>query len=135
MYVHDYDFFLITDQSITSTINITSTSYVLPTMSMGTSDVSVGRKVEISISVISSEVLITTLHEQLQTNSVQSTSPDIPIPDITRSLFTNSMEKILLTSSTMNITSFTHSTANTAMTASPRLPYNNDNGHKGSLCT
>ena len=131
MYVHDYDFFLITDQS---TITITtSTSYVLPKMSTGASDVSVGRKVEIS--VISSEVLITTLHEQLQTNSVQSTSPDIPIPDVTRSLFTNSMEKILLTSSTMNTTSVTHSTANIAMTASPRLPYNNDNGHRGSLYT
>ena len=104
-------------------------------MSMDTSDVSVGRKVEMSISIISSKVLITTLHEQLQTNSVRSTSPDIPIPDVTRSLFTNSMEKILLTSSTMNTTSVTHSTANIAMTASPRLPYNNDNGHRGSLCT
>ena len=114
----DNNLIFITDQSLTSTIDITtSTSYTLPQTSKGFLDI--GSKVEKSTST-SSNVIVTTMYNQSQTDSVLFTSPDIAYPVVTKSLLTNSVQKVLSTLSAMNTTSVTHST-------SPHLTYNSDN--------
>ena len=79
------------------------------------------------MSTFSNEVLVTTLYKQSQTKTVLSASSSIPYPDVTKSLLTNSMQRTISTSSTLNATSVTHYTANFAITASPCHPYNSDN--------
>ena len=125
MNVYDYNLIFITDQSITSTVNITtSTSYTLSQLSKGTLDIN--SKMRMPTSTFSNEVLVTTLYKQSQTNTVLSASSSIPYPDVTKSLLTNSMRKTLSTSSTLNATSVTHSTANFVVTATPHSVDNNE---------
>ena len=113
--MYDYSLIFITEQSITSTVNITtSTSYALPQMSKGTLDIN--SKMRMPMSTFSNEVLVTTLYKQSWTKTVLSASSSIPYPDVTKSLLTNSIISI---SSAMNGTSVTHSTANYVVTASP----------------
>ena len=124
--MYDYNLIFIIDQSITSTVNITtSTSYILPQLSKGTLDIN--SKMRMPMSTFSNEVLVTTLYKQSQTNTVLSASSSIPYPDVTKSLLTNSIQKTLSTSSTLNATSVTYSTANFVITTSPCHPNNIDN--------
>ena len=123
--MYDYNLIFITDQSITSTVNITtSTSYTLSQLSKDTLDIN--SKMRMPTSTFSNEVLVTTLYKQSQTNTVLSASSSIPYPDVTKSLLTNSMQKTLSTSSTLNATSVTHSTANFVVTATPQSVDNNE---------
>ena len=123
MNVYDCNSIFITDQSITSTV--TSSLYTLSQLSEGSSYIT--SKVEMSTS-LSTEVFITIL----QTNTVSSTSSDIPYPDVTKSLLNNPMQKTLLT---LNATNVAHSTANLVITASPCLSYNSDNDEGVYLAT
>ena len=62
------------------------------------------------------------MYKQSQTDSVLFTLPDIDYPVVTKSLLTNSEQKVLSTSSAMNTT-----IASVINSTSPHLTYNSDN--------
>lgn len=98
--------------------NVTTASIIIPHMSVDS--LGITNTVERSTYIISSKVLPTTLHNQSPTNS---TSPDAFNVNVTRTLHTSSMQKSLSTVSVLNATDATHSTANSAITASTPLVY------------